>query len=213
MQPARRAFRDMHLNMEIKSSLEGESGSFVSPRDLPYLSNNSLAHDLIDTLRWDTAPVCPRCRSKYTKQVNTNVFRQLYRCIDCGYMFNSLAGTIFHGSKMPVNKYFFFFVLHNALQAHLPLRDLSYALDVSHKTASLLMKRTKDIAYPFQFAKVARRHEIPAPAGDEDEGDLASFLSYCEIKSIRVNDKLFQRFLQLLTQGDIPGIASTEADF
>ena len=199
----------MHLIMAIEGSPPGaESTPFVSPRALPYLWDNGLAHDLIDSLRWDAAE-CPRCRSKYTKQVNTRVFRQLYRCIDCGYMFNSLAGTIFHGSKMPVSKYFHFFILHNALEAQLPLRDLSYALDVSHKTASLLMKRVREITYPFQFAKVAKGHASSPLRDDElDDGTLDSFFSYCEIKAILVDDSSFKKFLQLLTRGAIDGVGS-----
>lgn len=184
---------------------EREDFLFVSPRKIAYLSDNSLAHDLIDTLRWDTSPVCPRCRSEYTKQVNTNVFRQLYRCIDCGYMFNSLAGTIFHGSKMPVTKYLQFFILHNALHPHLPLRDLGYALDVSHKTASLLMKRVSSISYAAQFAKVDKKGLRERPDQDEvDEGkEHGAFFSYCDIKAITTADEPFKKFLQQLMRDGI----------
>lgn len=188
---------------------EKEDLHFVSPRKIAYLSDNSLAHDLIDTLRWDTAPVCPRCRSEYTKQVNTNIFRQLYRCIDCGYMFNSLAGTIFHGSKMPLTKYLQFFVLHNALQSNLPLRDLGYALNVSHKTATLLTKRASGISYSFEFAKVDKKG-LRARADEddvEDDGDSGAFFSYCDIKSITAADEPFRRFLRQLMRD---GIGSSE---
>lgn len=191
----------------IAESLE-QDFEFVSPGGLPYLFQNGLAHDLIDSLRWDEKVFCPRCRSTYIKQVNTNVFRQLYRCIDCGYMFNCLAGTVFHGSKMPVIKYFRLFILHNALQSQLPLRDIGYALDISPKTASLLMKRIDGIAYPFQFATVSSRITA-APSFEVDSGDegsTTSFLAYCEIKSIAVCDRLFRRFLRLLTQESISGI-------
>jgi transposase-like protein len=189
-----------HKMERMNPAPERDNSAFVSPRGLAYLSDNSLAHDLIDALRWDAAPVCPRCRSEYTKQVNTNVFRQLYRCIDCGYMFNSLAGTIFHGSKMPVTKYLQFFILHNALQTHLPLRDLGYALDVSHKTASLLMKRVSNISYAFQFAKVDKKasHLRTDQDDGDDDQEGAPFFSYCDIKSITVADALFKTFLQQL---------------
>jgi len=194
-------------------SPEREDLLFVSPRKIAYLSDNSLAHDLIDRLRWDAAPVCPRCRSEFTKQVNTNVFRQLYRCIDCGYMFNSLAGTIFHGSKMPVTKYLQFFILHNALHPHLPLRDLGYALNVSHKTASLLVKRVNGISYPFQFAKVDKKGLRARPDEDdvEDDADSVAFFSYCDIKSITAADEPFKRFLKQLMRDGIGSIDQEEA--
>lgn len=202
-------------NMEwVTPSSEGDDSRFVSPRKLAYLSDNGLAHDLIDRLRWDGAPVCPRCVSKFTKQVNTNVFRQLYRCIDCGYMFNSLAGTIFHGSKMPVTKYLQFFIMHNALQSNLPLRDLGYALDVSHKTASLLMKRVSSISYSIQFAKVDKKGAYLRAEGDDsaDDQENGPFFSYCDIKSIAAADAPFRSFLQKLMREGIGGTDGLAAE-
>ena len=123
-------------------------------------------------------------------------------------MFNSLAGTIFHGSKMPVTKYLQFFILHNALQTHLPLRDLGYALDVSHKTASLLMKRVSNISYSFQFAKIDKRAAQLRSDQDDtaDAGEGTPFFSYCDIKSITVADSLFRTFLRQLMRDGI-GVA------
>ena len=185
---------------------------FVSPQTLAYLADTNLAHDLIDELRWDDAPVCPRCSSKYIKQVNTHVFRQLYRCIDCGYMFNSLAGTIFHGSKMPVNKYIHFFILHNAFDSVIPLRDLGYALDVSHKTASLLMSKVSHISYPFRFAQVDKGRARGRSGEEEDAMEGAPFFSYCHIKSVFVSDVLLRRFIQQLSKGAVPGIEHVHID-
>jgi len=176
----------------------------VVPEEIDYLLDNRLSHDLIDELRWAKHPTCPRCHSKYTKQVNTNIFRQLYRCVDCGYMFNSLSGTIFHGAKMPVCKYFHFFILHNALGDKLPLRDLSYALDVSHRTASLLVRRASEMEYGFQFSFIDRG--IPRrPASSSTESgttENSAFFSYCDIKSIVVSEPLLRRYLEILAKGE-----------
>jgi transposase-like protein len=197
----------MHgVNEAEDQSPSNEESRFVSPRLVPYLSNGTLAHDLLDSLRWRGQVVCPRCKSKFTRQVNTNVFRRLYRCLDCGYMFNSLAGTIFQGSKMSLNKYFQFFVLHNAVQPKLALRDIGYAIDVSQKTASLLARRAEAITYSSQFARIDRAAYQDSSNGDQDggDGDASAFFSYCEIKSIVVNDALFKQFLHDVTQYAIP---------
>lgn len=197
----------MHETTWIENqSPDDEDSRFVSPRSVPYLSSGALAHDLLDSLRWKGQVVCPRCRSGYTRQVNTNVFRQLYRCLDCGYMFNSLAGTIFQGSKMSLNKYFQFFVLHNALQSKLALRDVSYAIDVSQKTASLLTRKAQDIKYNVRFASIDRsaQAEIIAKGDLGDVTDNSAFFSYCDIKSITVSDQLFRRFIHEVTQDVLP---------
>lgn len=185
-------------------SVSDDNEIHVLPEDIVYLNDNRLSHDLIDELRWNKQPNCPRCQSKYTKQVNTNVFRQLYRCVDCGYMFNSLSGTIFHGAKMPVYKYFHFFILHNALGDKLPLRDLSYALDISHRTASLLMKRASELRYGFQFAFIDRSIPRRASSGSAEGGshESGAFFSYCDIKSVVVNERRLRRYLEILAKGE-----------
>ena len=77
----------------------------TSPRTFAFLSDNAAAHDLIETVRWQGKRFCPRCKSVFVKKVNTNIFRELYRCVDCGYMYNSLSGTVFQGAKIPLVKY------------------------------------------------------------------------------------------------------------
>lgn len=121
-------------------------------------------------------------------------------------MFNSLAGTIFQGSKMSLNKYFQFFVLHNALQSKLALRDVSYAIDVSQKTASLLTRKAQDIKYNVRFASIDRsaQAEIIAKGDLGDVTDNSAFFSYCDIKSITVSDQLFRRFIHEVTQDVLP---------
>jgi transposase-like protein len=183
-----------------------ETDHYVSPRALPYLSNNGLAHDLIDALRWGGGqPHCPRCSSEFTKRVNTNVFRQLYRCVDCSYMFNSLSGTIFHGTKMPVFKYFHFFILHNALGDHLSLRDICFALDCSFKTASLWLRRGDEIRSSVPFGKVDRKLsnalssvEIAQPAPDSE-----AFFSFCEMRGIVVNEPLFTDYVRQVARNQV----------
>jgi transposase-like protein len=188
-----------------------EEGHYVSPRSLPYLSNNGVAHDLVDSLRWEHGqPHCPRCASKFTKRVNTNIFRELYRCVDCSYMFNSLSGTVFHGSKMPVYKYLHFFVLHNALGEKLALRDVCFALDCSFKTASLWLKRGERIRSAIPFAivdkKLAHLNASKEATVSDMPPDCETFFSFCEMKAIVVNGPLFVDYIQSVVR-DEPGAA------
>ena len=171
--------------------------AYVPARSLAYLSDNGLAHDTVDELRWHGKPHCPRCRSQFIKRVNTNVFRQLYRCIDCGYMYNSLSGTIFHGSKMPVYKHFHFLILHNAMREALSLRDICYALDVSHKTASLLLRRAQSFRVTSKFTIVDRSFNVRHQISEERvNSDSETFFSFCEMKGIAVHEKAFLTYLE-----------------
>jgi transposase-like protein len=195
--------------MEVENKADAQDESlYVSARSLPYLSNNGLAHDLVDALRWGGGqPHCPRCASKFTKRVNTNVFRQLYRCVDCSYMFNSLSGTIFHGSKMPVYKYFHFFIMHNALGEQLTLRDICFALDCSFKTASIWLKRADEIRSPTAFGKVDKHlsSRFASQETRQTPAECEAFFSFCEMKAIVVNEALLIDYVQHVARNDVNG--------
>jgi transposase-like protein len=190
----------------------GRRRDFVSPRSLTYLCDNGLAHDMVDTLRWNgLQPHCPRCASEFTKKVNTNVFRQLYRCIDCGYMFNSLSGTIFHGSKLPVYRFFQYFLMLNALGDDLTIRDICFALDCSFKTASLWQKRGDDIRTPAQFALVDRgiSGQLLAEPQPATPKECESFFSFCEMKGIVVEEPLFIDYLTIIARAQTGDLGDT----
>ena len=169
--------------------------AYVLPSSIDYLKNNALAHDLVDALRWGDKPHCPRCTSSYAKRVNTTVFRQLYRCVDCGYMFNSQSGTIFHGSKMPLYTFFHFFIMQSAV-GELEVREVCFALDVSHKTASILMRRGAEFQ-PERALAVCDRKRFAALSADEEGGREAedSFFEYCAMKSIVVRQDLLEEHI------------------
>lgn len=187
----------------------GSGKDYTSPRALIYLSDNGAAHDLVDALRWsDGQPHCPRCASEFTKRVNTNVFRQLYRCIDCGYMFNSLSGTVFQGSKLPVYKFFHFFILANALGDGLTIRDICFALDCSFKTASLWQKRGDEIRTPAQFALVDRKlsSQLSRSLHARTSRECESFFSFCEMKSIVVHEAMLMEYLKSVMRSHLSSI-------
>jgi transposase-like protein len=185
-----------------KDALIRKGSSWVLPMSLPYLNDNSVAHDLIDNLRWEGQKrTCPRCESGLVTPVNTNLFRELYRCVDCNYMFNSLAGTVFQGSKMPVQKYFHFFILHNAFGDDVSLRDVCFTLDCTFKTASLWLKRCKAIKSEKTFAILDRKLAASIDHRDKSHDPPEdAFFSFCDMKGILVNEALFLEYIQGVCQ-------------
>lgn len=188
-----------------KIALLPRGSSWVLPLSLPYLSDSNAAHDLVDNLRWEGQHrICPRCDSGYVTPVKTNLFRELYRCVDCHYMFNSLAGTILQGSKMPVQKYFHFFILHNAFGDDISLRDVCFTLDCSFKTATLWLKRGQEIKSEKKFAIVDRKlaaslaHDQKSHEPHEDP-----FFSFCDMRGIVVNEPLLLEYIQSVCQTKI----------
>ncbi|MBL0372508.1 transposase [Rhizobium sp. KVB221] len=178
---------------------DDDSGDISSPRSLTILQNNNNAFRVVDQMRWPDSKHCPRCDSIYIKTVNTAIFRELYRCVDCGYMFNSFSGTLFHGTKIPIVKYFQFFVLYGALGKKLSPRDVSYAISVSNKTAVSLIGRVEKLKTTIAFAEIDRDKAAWLKANSpeqEQNSEFENFFSYCETKSIIVSTSNFHQYLQ-----------------
>lgn len=171
------------------------------PLELDFLSQNDAAFAIIEKFRWVDGRHCPRCKSVYTKIVNTSVFRELIRCVDCGYLFNKLSRTMFQGAKIPLYKFFQLFVLYDAIGRHLSPRDVSYALDVSHKTALALLNRLSDLDRRGNFTLQDRptfedlkSRLAPMPPSDSS----AKFFTYCDSKNISVNMPEFEAYIEYI---------------
>jgi transposase-like protein len=178
---------------------------FYLPKDLQILSQNEEAFRAVESSRWPVSKYCPRCKSLYTKPVNTSVFRELHRCIDCGYMFNTFSGTIFQGAKLPVVKFFQLFVIYDAIGKDISPRDVSYAIAVSHKTAVALIARMKGFAAAEPFTMMDREAWDVLKARSKGFGSdhkHESFFQYCDMKNIVINMDLFKNYLALVLSAE-----------
>ncbi|MGV3549178.1 transposase [Rhizobium sp.] len=176
----------------------------MTPVDLAFLWDNEEAYKLLNEVRWEGPAKCPRCRSTFTKEVNTSVFRELTRCRDCGYMFNQLSGTMFQGSKIPLVKYFQLFVAYDASEMKISSREVSYIIDVSDKTAQSLLGRLKKVKQHDRFT--THEHRAPDSQGDavivEVSAKHEAFFLYCSMKKIDVDHGGFKRFLTAVVSAD-----------
>ena len=168
----------------------------VRPEKLAFLRDNESAFQLLGEVRWNEDATCPRCNSIFTKQVNTSVFRELTRCLDCGYMFNLLSGTMFQGSKIPLMKYYQLFVAYDASNGTITPREVSYVIDVSDKTAGSMLHRVKSVGKHRRFT-----HSAPGSASETNYKATGTnsepFFLYCAMKGILVDVEAFRNFLSL----------------
>ena len=172
---------------------------YALPFTLDFLWDSDACFRLIETVRWaGGAKHCPRCQSSYTRNVNTSVFRELFRCIDCGYMFNTLSGTIFQGTKLPLPKFFQLFTLYNVFGSALSAREVSYLLDVSQKTASVMIAKTEElkIALPFAASDATIAAHLRAHRVHPDmPNDYRDFFFHCDSKDVVVSRSRFIAYL------------------
>lgn len=181
-------------NEYIGSDILGEEYSL--PDRVGFLVDNQRAVLLIESIRWRSGHFCPRCSSKFVKRVNTNVFRDLHRCIDCGYMFNSLSGTIFQGAKIQIVRFFQLLALENAFKEDLGIRDVCFSIDVSHKTAVSLLKKVRSIQPRVEFASRSKPiysslRDLDVDSHHEVDPSHRNFLAYCEMNNIVIREDRF----------------------
>ena len=92
-------------------------------------------------VRWQKGFRCPRCHAKGTSVVSS---RRLWQCRRCRHQVSITAGTIFHGTRIPLRKWFvaiFFLARHKQGISALQLqRDAGIG---SYKTAWLLLHKLR----------------------------------------------------------------------
>src|SRR5690606_26469642 len=87
----------------------------------------------LEKIRWNNKPVCPYCKSdKSSKFKNT----RYYNCLNCNNSYSVTVGTIFHDTKMDLQKWFFAIALILNAKKGISALQLQRDLGIgSYKTA------------------------------------------------------------------------------
>lgn len=84
-------------------------------------------------LRWPDGFVCPRCGHD---KAGFHSKRKLLQCKGCRYQASATAGTIFHRTKIPLRKWFWFIFLISSQKTGVSIQGLQRLLGIkSYKTA------------------------------------------------------------------------------
>jgi transposase-like protein len=94
----------------------------------------------LERLRWPEGVVCPRCTSADTAPIAS---RKKSYCRACRYHFSATSGTLFHGSHLPLWKWFLTISLMIDADGGLPANQLVPLLGVTYKTAWFVEHRVR----------------------------------------------------------------------
>ena len=98
-------------------------------------------------IRWPNGVECIRCGclslTEYETQGNTGKVTHRWQCLDCKYNFTVTTGTIFHGSHMPLTKWFLAIYLICSSKKGVSAKQLQRQLDVTYKTAWYMGQRIR----------------------------------------------------------------------
>jgi transposase-like protein len=94
----------------------------------------------LEELRWPKGVHCPRCDSTKISHMYT---RNQYDCDSCRYQFSVTAGTIFHDSHLPLQKWFIATFMICESKKGISANQMKRMLGVSYKTAWYLCHRIR----------------------------------------------------------------------
>lgn len=92
----------------------------------------------LEGLRWPEGARCPRCGSDKISRIRT---REQLDCDSCRYRFSVTAGTIFHGSHLPLWKWFIAVYLIVETKKGISINQLKRTIGISYKSAWYLRHR------------------------------------------------------------------------
>lgn len=105
--------------------------------------SNDKCTALLEEIRWHGTPRCPYCGSVNSTSVKKE---RRHHCNSCFNSYSVTVGTLFHGSRIPLSKWFI--AIHLYLDTSLTLKPLSARflaskIHVNKDTASYMLKRIR----------------------------------------------------------------------
>ena len=97
----------------------------------------------LESIRFKNGAYCPYCASTHVakKKEKSNVGR--WNCHDCYSSFRVTSGTMFQGTHIPLQKWFFAIVLITNAKKSLSSCQLARDLDMNQKSAWFMMQRIR----------------------------------------------------------------------
>lgn len=94
----------------------------------------------LETIIWNNTPACPRCGSTKHSSVKG---KNAYHCNFCNRTFTVTMQTIFHKSKIDLQKWFYAISIMLHPYEDLTTRDLAVKMEVAKDTAWAIQKKIK----------------------------------------------------------------------
>lgn len=131
--------------------------------------NETQCTEALYRLRWPNGFVCPECGNSTGCALKT---RKIYQCHKCHHQCSLIAGTIFHGTKLPLKKWFLAIYLLTQRKKSTSALQLSREIGVNYDTAWKLKHKLMQVMMERQQEKqLSGRIEIDdAYIGGEKPG-------------------------------------------
>lgn len=107
------------------------------------------AREMVEQIRWPDGAICPHCESadayKLTPRPDSKrpVRPGVYKCKSCRKQFTVTVGTIFEGSRIPMNKWLVAIYLMCASKKGISAHQLHRQLKITYKSAWFMCHRIR----------------------------------------------------------------------
>lgn len=120
------------------------------------LHDKNSCREFLENYRWQGVPVCPHCKHKsehHYKLKNKGEFNGLYKCQHCKKRFTVTVGTMFEGSKIPLEKWFYAIYIFLSHKKGISSLQLSRDINVTQKTAWFMLTKIRHNMYKDEIEK------------------------------------------------------------
>ena len=98
----------------------------------------------IEEKRWKHGVCCIHCGSEKVGRKNKHKIVNGWNCYDCGSSFSATAGTIFHATKIPLQKWFLAISMLSTAKKSISSCQLARDLDMNQKSAWYMAMRLRE---------------------------------------------------------------------
>lgn len=94
----------------------------------------------LEQVRWETTPICPYCKSNNSTPLKKE---NRHHCNNCNTSYSVTVGTIFHKTKLDLQKWFLAISMVLNAKKGISARQLARHLDVNKNTAWYMLMRLR----------------------------------------------------------------------
>lgn len=113
----------------------------------PYFVDEDKARELLEQMRWNGRPACPKCGGadpyKLTPKAGSSTRKGLRKCRACRQQFTVTVGTVFEDSHIPPSKWLQAIYLQCASKKGISAHQLHRMLGVTYRSAWFMAHRLR----------------------------------------------------------------------
>lgn len=99
--------------------------------------------EFLERMKWQGTPVCPFCQSDKVARKQERDYTHRWNCHNCLSTFRAMTGTIFQGTKIPLQKWFAAIAILLNAKKSVSSCQLARDLDLNQKTAWYMAMRIR----------------------------------------------------------------------